>query len=98
MKIESTEFAVRVGVGYEGKTGISDDSKEFGPSNHKKGESCYYMRQEEYKFSLGHVGLEILIRHLGGIVICVVEFITLELMSKFGLEIYISESRMYSWY
>lgn len=56
------------------------------------------MRQEEYKFSLGYVGLEIFIRYLGGIVICVVEFIILELMSKFGLEIYISEFRMYSWY
>lgn len=54
MKVESTEFAGRVDVGYQGNTGVRDDPKEFGLSNHnnnnikeRKGKSCYHMRQKE---------------------------------------------------
>lgn len=53
MKVESTEFAGRVDVGYQGNTGVRGDPKEFGLRNHnnnnkeRKGKSYYHMRQKE---------------------------------------------------
>lgn len=44
-------------MGYEEKTEVRGDCKEFGLSNHKNGKNCY-MRQKEYKFQFGHVELD----------------------------------------